>query len=60
MSSATPPLKLGDVAGSEFAGEEEEASHAAGDKGKALVKLWHATQGFDQGVTCVEAGKHGE
>ena len=60
MSSAPPPLKLGDVAGSEFAGEEEEASHAAGDKGKALVNLSQVTQFFGQGVTCVEAGKHGE
>ena len=60
MSSAPPPLKLGDVAGSEFAGEEEEASHAAGDKGKALVKISQVTQCFGQGVTCIEASEHGE
>ena len=60
MSFAPPPLKLGDGAGAELAGEEEGSSPAANDEGKALVKLSHVTQGFDQRVTCVEAGKHGE
>ena len=60
MSSAPPPFKLGDVAGSEFAEEEEEASTAESDKGKALVKISQVTQCFGQGVTCIETGKHGE